>query len=81
MKDEVDVSQNEPHHRSVDVPEGSLLTVKDLPLSFILFPVNPADRISQCEKHSTQLSSASALHVTGESGWRDKNGGRHTWGL
>lgn len=33
----------------MDVPEGSLLAVKDLPLGFILFPVDPADGISQRE--------------------------------
>ncbi len=49
-------AQTEAYHRSMDVPEGSLLAVKDLPLSFILFPVDPADEISQCEKYSTQLS-------------------------
>lgn len=38
------------HHRSVDVPEGSLLAVQDLPLDFILSPVVPADEIRHCEK-------------------------------
>lgn len=37
------------YHGSVDIPKGSLLAVKDLPLEFILFPVNPADEISQFE--------------------------------
>lgn len=43
-------AQTEAYHRSVDVPEGPLLTVQDLPLGFILFPVDPADEISQCER-------------------------------
>lgn len=61
MEDEVGgfnlaCTDREAYHRSVDVPEGSLLAVKDLPLGFILFPVDPADEISQCEKYSAQLS-------------------------
>lgn len=42
-------AQAEAYHGSVDVPKGSLLAVQDLPLDFILFPVNPADEISQFE--------------------------------
>lgn len=38
------------YHRSVDIPEGSLLAVKDLPLSFVLFPVDPAEEISRRER-------------------------------
>lgn len=53
---EISHAQTEAYHGSMDVPEGSLLAVQDLPLGFILFPVNPADEISQCEKYSAQLS-------------------------
>lgn len=42
-------AQVEAYHGSVDIPKGSLLAVQDLPLNFILFPVNPADEISQFE--------------------------------
>lgn len=41
--------QAEAYHGPVDVPKGSLLAVQDLPLDFILFPVNPADQIIQFE--------------------------------
>lgn len=48
-------AQTEAYHRPMDIPEGSFLAVKDLPLSFILFPVNPAHEvISQCENYSMQ---------------------------
>lgn len=40
------------YHGPVDVPEGSLLAVEDLPLGFILFPVDPADEISWREEYS-----------------------------
>lgn len=38
------------HHRPVDIPEGSLLAVQDLPLDFIFLPVDPAEEISHCEE-------------------------------
>lgn len=38
------------HHRPVDIPEGSLLAVQDLPLDFIFLPVDPAEEISRCEE-------------------------------
>lgn len=38
------------YHGSVDVPEGSLLAVEDLPLGFILLPVDPAGEISQSQE-------------------------------
>lgn len=46
-------TQAEAYHGPVDVPKGSLLAVQDLPLDFLLFPVNPADEISQFK---TELS-------------------------
>lgn len=41
------------HHRPVDVPEGSLLAVQDLPLGFIFLPVDPAGEISRYENCSS----------------------------
>lgn len=41
------------HHRSVDVPEGSLLAVQDLPLGFIFLPVDPVGEISRRENCSS----------------------------
>lgn len=60
-------SQTEAYHRSMDVPEGSLLAVKNLPLSFILFPVYPANEISQCERLAAAFL-LSALDAAVESG-------------
>lgn len=56
----------------MDVPEGSLLAVKNLPLGFILFPVDPANDISQCEKPAAALL-ISAFDVAVESGWKDQD--------
>lgn len=50
--DETDNVWMTAHHRSVDIPEGSLLAVQDLPLDFILSPVVPVDEIKHCEKGS-----------------------------
>lgn len=41
------------HHRPVDVPEGSLLAVQDLPLGFIFLPVDPAGEISRRQNCSS----------------------------
>lgn len=58
------------HHRPVDIPEGSLLTVQDLPLGFIFLPVDPAGEISCCETCSSfavisERSSSSLTRVEG----------------
>lgn len=55
----------------MDVPEGSFLAVKNLPLSFILFPVYPANEISQCEKPAAAFL-VSAFDVAVELGWKDQ---------
>lgn len=62
----------------MDVPEGSLLAVQDLPLDFILFPVNPADEIRQFEKDHVRLFLELALDVAGEAGWDEDKTERYS---